>query len=96
MNTISYIRSFNDNAPTQYKYISSVGTLVGDALRLVTLFLLGSFVFSKKSSSFKYFLLAYALSSVFVGFFEYNHGHTARGFSEYILALLFFVFYLKY
>jgi hypothetical protein len=96
MKTYPLIKKLNNNAPTQYAQLSSHLAIIGDLLRMLCLIFLGSFIFSKKTSSFNNFLLTYAISSIFIGFFAYHHGHTARGISEYITALVFFIFYMKY
>jgi hypothetical protein len=96
MNTYPLIAFLNNNAPTQHAKLSAHIAIIGDLLRLLCLIFLGSFIFSKKSSSFSNFLLTYGLSSIFIGFFAYHHGHTARGISEYISALAFLIFYMKY
>jgi hypothetical protein len=96
MKTFPLIKKINDNPLTEYAQLSSHLAIIGDLLRMLCLIFLGSFIFSKKTSSFNNFLLTYAISSIFIGFFAYHHGHTARGISEYITALVFFIFYMKY
>jgi hypothetical protein len=96
MKTFPLIKKINDNPLTEYAQLSSHLAIIGDLLRMLCLIFLGSFIFSKKTSSFNNFLLTYAISSIFIGFFAYHHGHTARGVSEYITALVFFIFYMKY
>ena len=93
MDPIVYI---NDNPKRYLSAHSSYAAIVGDLLRLVALYLLGCFVLSKKQSSLKQFLLVYSLSSFLIGFFAYHHGHDARGLSEWILAVVFLVFYVRY
>jgi hypothetical protein len=96
MQTFSLIKFLNNNALTEQYKLAAHLVIIGDLLRMLCLIFLGSFIFSKKTSSFNNFLLTYAISSIFIGFFAYNHGHTARGVSEYITALIFFIFYMKY
>ena len=96
MQTFPLIKKINDNSLTEYAQLSSHLAIIGDLLRMLCLIFLGSFIFNKKTSSFNNFLLTYAISSIFIGFFAYHHGHTARGVSEYITALVFFIFYMKY
>jgi hypothetical protein len=96
MKTFPIIKKINDNPLTEYAQLSSHLAIIGDLLRMLCLIFLGSFIFNKKTSSFNNFLLTYAISSIFIGFFAYHHGHTARGVSEYITALVFFIFYMKY
>jgi hypothetical protein len=76
--------------------ISSYLSNLGDLLRLVCLYYLACFVVNKKTSSFKMFLLIYAISSIFIGFFAFSNGHIIRGTSEYILATGFAIFYFMY
>jgi hypothetical protein len=42
------------------------------------------------------FLIIYAISSVFIGFFAWSNGHLIRAMSEYILAFGFAYFYFIY
>ena len=96
MKTFPLIKKINDNLLTEYAQLSSHLAIIGDLLRLLCLVFLASFIFSKKASSFSNFLLTYGMSSIFIGFFAYHHGHTGRGISEYISALAFLFFYMKY
>jgi hypothetical protein len=94
--TYTAIKFINNNDKTLYAELSSHTVLIGDLLRILSLLFLGLFVFRKSSSSFKNFLLTYSISSFFIGFFAYNHGHTGRGISEYILATVFLIFFIKH
>jgi hypothetical protein len=96
MQTFPLIKFLNNNALTKYHKLAAHLAIIGDLLRMLCLIFLGSFVFSKKTSSFSNFLLTYSISSIFIGFFAYHHGHTARGISEYITAIVFFICYMKY
>jgi hypothetical protein len=96
MKTFPLIKKINDNPLTEYAQLSSHLAIIGDLLRISCLIFLGSFIFSKKTGSFSNFLLTYAISSIFIGFFAYHHGHTARGVTEYTTALVFLIFYMKY
>lgn len=96
MSVLSYLHDLNNNPKTSQASIASFTAIVGDLLRLLCLFFLGSFIFKNKTSSFKDFLLTYAISSIIIGFFAYNQGHQMRGISEFILAITFGVFYMKY
>jgi len=96
MSFFSYLHDLNNNPKTTQASIASFAAIVGDVLRLLCLLFLGSFVFKNKTSSFKDFLLTYAISSIIIGFFAYNQGHTIRGISEFILAITFGFFYMKY
>jgi hypothetical protein len=94
--TFPVIQKLNNNELGQHYKLAAHLTLIGDLLRILCLIFLGLFIFRKKTSSFSYFLLTYAISAAFIGFFAYHHGHTTRGISEYITALVFFIFYMKY
>ncbi len=96
MQTFPLIKFLNNNALTKYHKLAAHLAIIGDLLRMLCLIFLGSFVFSKKTSSFSNFLLTYSISSIFIGFFAYHHGHTARGISEYITSIVFFICYMKY
>lgn len=96
MNTYPLIAFLNNNVLTQHAKLAAHIAIIGDLLRLLCLVFLGSFIFRKKASSFSNFLLTYGISSIFIGFFAYQHGHTLRGISEYISALAFLFFYMKY
>ncbi len=93
--TYTAIKFVNNNDKTLYAELSSHTAIIGDILRIISLLFLGMFVFRKTASSFKNFLLTYSISSFIIGFFAYNHGHTGRGISEYILATVFFIFFIK-
>jgi hypothetical protein len=90
------IVSLNHKNPSKFVQVSSYLSNLGDLLRLLCLYYLSSFIFNKKASAFKIFLIIYAISSVFIGFFAWNNGHLIRGFSEYILAIGFAYFYFIY
>jgi hypothetical protein len=96
MNTFPLIKNLNNNPLRKNYKLAAHLIIIGDLLRILCLIFLGLFIFKKNTSSFSYFLLTFAISSCFVGFFAYNHGHDARGFSEYILAIAFFILYMKY
>ena len=89
--------SLNDSKPSKKTVpFSSYLTIFGDFLRLVCLYYLVMYILYKKPSSLKMFLIIYAISSVFIGFFAYTHGHFLRGFSEYIFAIVFLYLYMIY
>jgi hypothetical protein len=96
MSFLSYLHNLNNNPKTSQAPIATYISIVGDLLRLLCLFFLGTFIFKNKPSSFKHFLLTYAISSIMIGYFAYHQGHTLRGISEYILAVVFGFFYMKY
>jgi len=96
MQTYPLIKLLNNTPLTPQAQLAAHLAIIGDLLRMLCLIFLCSFVFNKKASSFNNFLLTYSISSIFIGFFAYNHGHTARGISEYITAIVFFIFYMKY
>ena len=94
--TYSSIKFINNNDKTRYAELSSHVAIIGDLLRIISLMFLGLFVFRKTAGSFKNFVLTYSISSFMIGFFAYNHGHTGRGICEYILAVVFLIFFIKY
>ena len=93
MDTFNSIAFLNDNDMKKMYKLSSHLVIIGDLLRVLGLIFLGRFVLNKNFASFNNFLLTYAISSVIIGFFAYNHGHTARGISELTSAIVFMFFY---
>ena len=86
--------SNDDGKRKGYKTASQI-VIIGDLIRILSIYFLYLFAAGKKISNFKYFLGLYGVSSIVIGYFEYTHGHTLRSYSEWIFAVIAILLYLR-